>query len=398
MSEQHGEAGEVVAYRSYHRWLMGFEATAKPKQNEAIYRQGGVYLITGGLGGVGLVIAEHLAEHYQAKLVLLGRSTPSEAQQQKLAQLQSFGAQVLVKQADVADFEQMAEVVAQAHQQFGQINGVIHAAGSGATSLISSTDAAFVEQMFAAKVVGTQHLLALFNGQPLDFMVLCSSLASIAGGLSKAAYASANAYLDGIAQQYAQRLAQTGGYPILAVNWDSWREVGMAGDMDMPDGVGIAPQQGVEVMARILSAPILPQVAVSTLDLPARLEATKGNLLDAELTMADATPRSGGYERPELSTPYVAPEDDLQVGIAQVWSAMLGIEQIGIHDNLFELGGDSLMGVQIMSQLSNKFEVTLSPASFFKEPTILGLARVIEAILIQELQQELAEELAEGAK
>ncbi|MCF7515587.1 SDR family NAD(P)-dependent oxidoreductase [Pseudoalteromonas sp. L23] len=398
LSEQHGEAGEVVAYRSYHRWLMGFEATAKPKQNEAIYRQGGVYLITGGLGGVGLVMAEHLAEHYQAKLVLLGRSTPSEAQQQKLAQLQSFGAQVLVKQADVADFEQMAEVVAQAHQQFGQINGVIHAAGSGATSLISSTDAAFIEQMFAAKVVGTQHLLALFNEQPLDFMVLCSSLASIAGGLSKAAYASANAYLDGIAQQYAQQSVQTGGYPILAVNWDSWREVGMAGDMDMPDGVGIAPQQGVEVMARILSAPILPQVAVSTLDLPARLEATKGNLLDAELTMADATPRSGGYERPELSTPYVAPEDDLQVGIAQVWSAMLGIEQIGIHDNLFELGGDSLMGVQIMSQLSNKFEVTLSPASFFKEPTILGLAQVIEAILIQELQQELAEELAEGAK
>ncbi|MEJ6475012.1 SDR family NAD(P)-dependent oxidoreductase [Pseudoalteromonas piscicida] len=397
LAEQHAEAGEVVAYRSYHRWVMDFEVTPKPKQQEAVYRQGGVYLITGGLGGVGLVMAEHLAEHYQAKLILLGRSTPSETQLQKLAQLESFGAQVLVKQADVANFEQMAEVVAQAHQQFGQINGVIHAAGSGATSLISSTGSDFVEQMFAAKVVGTQHLLSLFSEQPLDFMVLCSSLASIAGGLSKAAYAAANAYLDGTAQQYAQRFAQTGGYPVLAVNWDSWREVGMAGDMDMPDGVGIAPQQGIEIMERILSAPVLPQVAVSTLDLPARLEATKGNLLDADLAVAEAKPRHVGYERPELSTPYVAPEDDLQTGIEEVWRAMLGIEQIGIHDNLFELGGDSLMGVQMMSQLSNKFSVTLSPASFFKDPTILGVARVIEETLMQELRQELIEELAEGA-
>ncbi|MBE0457051.1 type I polyketide synthase [Pseudoalteromonas prydzensis] len=390
VTEQQNNDGDLVAYRDRNRWTLEYLATPMPLQSKTVYRQGGVYLITGGLGGVGLVMAEHLAKNFQAKLVLIGRKLLSAEQQAKLTSLEAHGAKIFVKQVDVACASQMTVLLNEIEMKFGQVHGVIHAAGNGDTRLISSTDDAFVQSMFAAKVQGTQLLLSLFGKQNLDFMVLCSSLASIAGGLSKAAYASANAFLDAAAQHFAQLHP----FPVISVNWDSWREVGMAADMVMPDGVGITPKQGVELMTRILSMPELCQLVVSTLDLEARLLATKGNMLNVDLAMESNTATTkNGYERPELSTPFIAPEDDLQIGIAEVWSHLLGIEQIGIHDNLFELGGDSLLGVQIMSQLSSKFVVELSPASFFKEPTILGLANVIEQVLLQEL----AEDITQGA-
>lgn len=374
----------VFAYRDHNRWQLTYEALSKPVQNKAVYRQKGVYLITGGLGGVGSVFAEHLASTVQAKLVLLGRTPPTEQQQAWLTTLEEMGAEVITSQVDVADEKQIQQVITEALAKFGEINGVIHAAGNGNTNLISATDSNFVDEMFATKVIGTELLLASLENQPLDFMVLCSSLASIAGGLAKAAYAAANAYLDGIAQLYAQK----NNFPVIAVNWDSWREIGMAADMDMPDNVGITPTQGLDVMQRILSAPVIPQILVSTVDLHVRIQATKGNMLDADLVMPTAEPVSGGYDRPDLSTPYIAPEDELQLGIADIWTGMLGIKNIGIHDNLFELGGDSLMGVQMLSKVRTEYAVNLPPASFFKDPTILGLAQLVTTLLIQELEQE----------
>ena len=146
-------------------------------------------------------------------------------------------------------------------------------------------------------------------------------------------------------------------------------------------------------MRRILSAPIAPQVIVSTTDLAARLEASKGNMLELDLDILPAEPRASGYARPELSTPYLAPQDQLQQQIAEIWSAMLGIEQIGIHDNLFELGGDSLLGVQMLSKVRTDFEVELPPAAFFKEPTILALSELVTSVMIQALEhQVMAEE------
>ncbi len=386
-----GEASQeydVIAYRNHNRWALNYQPSNKPNV-QPLYREQGTYLITGGLGGVGSVMAEHLAQTMQAKLVLLGRSAPTLEQQAWLQKLEDAGAQVIVKQIDIADEAQVQQLAEQVTAQFGAVNGIIHAAGNGATNVISNSDQQFVNEMLAAKVQGTDLLLNTFGQQPLDFVVLCSSLASIAGGLAKAVYASANAYLDSVAQIYAQQAS----YPVIAINWDSWRTVGMAADMEMPEGVGIEPAQGVEVMQRILSAPIAPQVIVSTTDLAARLEASKSNMLELDLDILPAEPRASGYARPELATPYVAPQDQLQQQIAEIWSAMLGIEQIGIHDNLFELGGDSLLGVQMLSKVRTDFEVELPPAAFFKEPTILALSELVTALMIQALEhQVIAEE------
>jgi acyl transferase domain-containing protein/acyl carrier protein len=406
---QADSVASVVAYRGPHRWVQIFEPiqSSAPIQNcfKNCLKQGGVYFITGGLGGIGLTLAEHLAKTRQAKLVLLGRSefpsrenwptllaTMGEADTTRrkieaVMRLEALGADVLVLQADVAIQAELEMAVAQAHRRFDAIHGVIHAAGEVGSGLISAKTEAMVAQVFAPKVQGTRALQAIFKDEPLDFMFLCSSLATIAGGLSKVDYCSANAYLDAIAHAAHRESA----FPVISVNWDSWREVGMAADVAMPAGVGISPQEGVEVFERILNGVRRPQVIISTLDLNTRLSQTQEDLVAQPLAFVapwkeGEQVEQGGYPRPALQTIFAAPDSELEKGIAEIWRSLLGMDAVGINDNLFELGGDSLLGIQLLSRVRARFAVELHPAEFFRSPTIGGLAALVEAKLIDEIE------------
>ena len=182
---------------------------------------------------------------------------------EKIMHLETLGAEVLVLQADVAIQAELKAAVAQVRQRFGAIHGVIHAAGEVGSGLISAKTEAMVAQIFSPKVQGMRALQAVFKDEALDFMLLCSSLAAIAGGLSKVDYCAANAYLDAAARAAYREPT----FPMISVNWDGWREVGMAANMALPAGVGIAPHQGVEAFERILNGVMRPQVIVSTVDL-----------------------------------------------------------------------------------------------------------------------------------
>jgi acyl carrier protein len=352
------------------------------------------------LGGVGLTLAEYLAKTRKAKLVLLGRSpipsreqwsslladtrsvdSTSRGKIEKILQLEALGAEVLVVQADVAITSELEGAVAQARKCFGTIHGVIHAAGEVGSGLISAKTEAMVARIFSPKVQGTRALQAVFKDEGLDFMLLCSSLAAIAGGLSKVDYCAANAYLDAIARAASHESA----FPIISVNWDGWREVGMAANMAMPTGVGIAPQEGAEVFERIVSGVIRPQIIVSTLELNGRLTQSQDDLVAQPLTFAVAE-KQGRYPRPALQTVLKLPESDLEKAIAEVWQTLLGMDAIGIDDNLFELGGDSLLGIQLLSRVRAGFAVDLHPADFFRSPTIAGLAALVETKLIDEIE------------
>ena len=235
---------QVIAYRGNHRLVQTFEpvplesATASTPR----LREGGVYLITGGLGGIGLVLAEHLARTVRAKLVLTGRSAlpardewtewlanHSESDQtshkvRKLQELETLGAEVLVLRADVADLVQMQAAIAQALKRFGEINGVIHAAGVPGGGVIQRKTPEEAERILAPKVKGTLVLDAILKDMSLDFFVLCSSLVSIQGIFGQVDYAAANAFLDAFAHDKTSR----DGTFTLSINWDTWQEVGMA--------------------------------------------------------------------------------------------------------------------------------------------------------------------------
>jgi acyl carrier protein len=226
-----------------------------------------------------------------------------------------------------------------------------------------------------------QALQAIFNHNSLDFMLLCSSLASIADGLSEIDYCAANAYLDAS----AHAAYRESGFPVIAVNWDRWRDVGMAAGMNMPDGMGIAPKDGVEAFERIINGPNIPQVIVSTIDLTSRLSQMPDDLM-ARSSLHTVPVKEKKFSRPALQTIFKSPESELEISIAEIWQNLLGMESIGIDDNLFELGGDSLLGIQLLSRVRTGFAVELHPVDFFREPTIAALAAIVETKLLDEIE------------
>ncbi|HIV69874.1 MAG TPA: SDR family NAD(P)-dependent oxidoreductase [Candidatus Aquabacterium excrementipullorum] len=403
-------AQALVALRGPRRWVESYQPLRLDTVQSERLRADAVVLITGGLGGVGLSVARHLAAHGPARLALLGRnampardqwdalladSAPAaagddalRARQAVIARevraLEAQGAQVLLLHGDVAIETELRAAWQATQARFGAVHGVVHAAGDPGGGLIAQVLAEQVERTWAAKVEGARTLLALAAEQPrpLDFIVLCSSMATIAGGLGKAAYAAANAWLD----VAARRATGQPGTPVWSINWDSWRDVGMAGHMAMPEGVGIAPDEGARALVRIVQGPRVAQVVVSTVDLAARLDPRRNDLL-SQPGLADAAPRAAGHARPALDTPFVAPEGELETHLASIWQTLLGIDAIGIDDNLFELGGDSLLGIQLLSRVKAAYAVDLRPADFFKKPTVAELAALVESRLLDEIER-----------
>ncbi|MFH0133435.1 SDR family NAD(P)-dependent oxidoreductase [Variovorax sp. VaC1] len=396
----------VVAYRGPHRWTKHYEPVPAQTTSTQRLRQGGVYLITGGLGGVGLAMARHLSKHWQAKLVLMGRTPlPARADWERLASaadqpaslrrrlqqlidLEADGAQVLAVAADVTDPAQLRTALAEVHARFGPVNGVVHAVVQPDRGMIAQRTQALVEAAFAPKVAGTIALLDALRAEPLDFVLFCSSVASLIGGLGRSDYAAANAYLDAFAHAHRRHSA----LPVFSVNWDAWRDVGVAVDMDMPEGVGLDERTGVLAFERIVNGPDLPQTVVSITPLAPRLRPLEG-LLDA-LDDDAATPAAenrASHSRPVLPTAYRAPEGDLEEGLAELWREALGIAPVGVDDNLFELGGDSLLAIRLLARVRKAFGVELHPAVFFKAPTIAELAVLVEMRLIEEIEREAAE-------
>ena len=234
----------VVAYRGNQRWVQTYDPIrlSDDAQGAVPLREGGVYLITGGMGGIGLVLAEHLARNARAKLVLITRSAfPAREEWQeyldspdgqsevgsrilKVMALEEMGAEVLVFSADVANPKEMQEVIRKTREQFGSIQGVIHSAGVPAGGLIQLKTREMVSSIFAPKVRGAFILDSLLSGEKLDFFLLFSSLSSIIGGVGQVDYCAANAFLDAFAQSRSHRDDAL----TVAVGWDAWAEVGMA--------------------------------------------------------------------------------------------------------------------------------------------------------------------------
>ncbi|HEX5884729.1 MAG TPA: type I polyketide synthase, partial [Pyrinomonadaceae bacterium] len=233
----------VIAYRGRHRWVQDFEQIRLDAVDEMVgkLRDRGVYLITGGMGGMGLEFAEYLATAARARLVLIGR-TPLPAREEwdewlashdesdevsqrmlKVRAIEDTGGEVLVIAGDVTDEEQMKRAVAQARRRFGEINGVIHAAGVPGGGIIQIKTPAMAANVLAPKVAGTRVLDRVLRDAHLDFFVTCSSRSSILGGFGNVDYCAANAYLDA----FAHYKRATDGGTTISIDWDAWQSVGM---------------------------------------------------------------------------------------------------------------------------------------------------------------------------
>jgi len=396
-----------VAYRGATRWIQTYQPARleAPGTGTTTLRQQGVYLITGGLGGVGLVLAKHLAQTVQARLVLLGRSglparqtwsqwleshEAGESTSHKIERIQALetlGAEVLVVQADVADSAQMQAALNQTYERFGALHGVIHAAGI-------SNDAAFraiqdigrreCEWHFQPKVYGTYALEQALEGRELDFCVVFSSLSSVLGGLGFVGYTAANIFLDAFVSRHNQAAA----IPWISVNWDSWL---VKEDAHGTLGATIAaftmmPEEGVEAFGRVLASGAT-HIINSTGDLQARIQQWVRLEVLQESNETERPAMSSGTARPNLPNVYVAPSGEYEQKIAGIWQQVLGIEQVGLYDNFFDLGGHSLIGTQLISRLRHAFQINLPLTTLFEAPTVAELALAIKIMLIEEIDK-----------
>jgi acyl transferase domain-containing protein/acyl carrier protein len=411
----------VVAYRGTQRWVQAFEAVRLEKPADAAIRlrHEGVYLITGGLGGVGLVLAKYLAQAARAKLVLIGRSAFPErarweewlgshdvddATSRKIRDLQTIeacGGQVLVFSADVANQHQMKGAIRLAYECFGHIHGVIHAAGVAGGGIMQLKTPEMAARVLAPKVQGTIVLNELFQGRDLDFLILCSSMASMLGGSGQVDYCGANAFLDAFAHHHNS----ADGRLVVSINWDTWQEVGMAVNTPVPEDLvarrqealkrGILSSEGMDVFGRILGT-ALPQVVVATRDFRSVIESNPVYpplpAVEKPQEVTVATPR---HARPEQGSQYTAPRNKVEETVAEIWQELLGIDQVGSHDNFFNLGGHSLTALQVLSRLRRAFQVELSVRAILETPTVAGLAEVIERTRVVQEDDDLARTLAE---
>jgi phthiocerol/phenolphthiocerol synthesis type-I polyketide synthase E len=385
----------AVAYRGRYRWVQSFDEIARPRPEAATgpgLRPRGVYLVTGGLGKVGLALAEHLARAVQARLVLTGRTGLPDAgpgsdrppsvrvdagaeRIRAVRNLQALGAEVLVVRADAADPDQMRGALAAARQRFGRLHGVIHAAGEMGPGLLrplAETEPESCERQLRPKLRGAEVLDALLGDEPVDFVLLTSSISTVLGGLGFAAYAAANHGMDAFA-----RARHREGKPWVSVCWDGWQlPASSHDDRPRPASLGIAASEGGTVLANLLALPLAPQVLVSTSALGPRLAQWTRPAIAEALPDAEGTTR---HARPELSSVYVPPEDPIERRVAEIWAELLGIDRVGVDDNFFELGGSSLLAVHLMGRLKKEYPVEVSVATLFEAPSVRVLSRVIRS-------------------
>ena len=262
-----------LALRGTHWWWRDFDVVALPasSSSEPRLRTGGVYLITGGLGGIGLALAEHLAERVKNPvLALMGRSpfpeegswdgwlaarTDDDSTSLRIARLSALrdkGARIQICQADVTDIEQTRSVVARLRGEFGGIHGVIHAAGLAGAGVISGKSAADVDRVLGPKVRGTVVLDEACAGESLDFLLLCSSVTSVLGGFGQSDYCAANAFLD----TFAHWKRQQGVTVVTALDWGRWLGIGMASaSTGIPGSHAAGEPTGHPLLRRIASSP-----------------------------------------------------------------------------------------------------------------------------------------------
>jgi hypothetical protein len=393
----------VIAYRANARWARTIDSipTFLMKNVDSTFRKNGVYLIAGGLGALGLAVSRHLAENYQAKLILIGR-TPLPAREkwssfqarsheqmriariiQGIEKIEAAGGHVMVGAADVCNLVRMKELVRDAYEKFGDINGVIHAAGVPGNTPIGLKTPEEADEVLHPKILGLAVLEQIFADRKLDFLALFSSTSALWGRVGQVDYTAANAYLD----SYAIQNWGKAKWPTVSINWDNWREVGMAvdtlrvrpGDEPRQLKIGLSTADGVRAFSHALAAR-QPQVIVRALrpqESPSAVTAEGPRGPEHK-----QKPKPRGYPRPALAEPYQAPATELETYLANLWSELLLTTPIGRNDNFFELGGHSLLGLQLLPRIRDKYKIALEPRELFANPTIAKLAVSIQEKLM----------------
>jgi myxalamid-type polyketide synthase MxaB len=339
------------------------------------------YLITGGLGGLGLKVAERLVAAGARHLVLSGRSEPRPAVGRGIDAMRLAGASVSVVRGDVARAKDVAAMI-EACQALAPLKGIVHAAGIIQDGMLRNQTAAHFKSVMAPKVIGAWQLHQQSRALALDFFICFSSMASLIGSAGQANYAAANAYLDALAHR-----RRANGLPALSINWGPWAEVGMAAAIDV---TGLEVEKfdaasGIDVFTALLqmrqrSAPV--QVGAfkmrwktflqrwAAIDVPIYFSSLVGARRQAE-------PSRDEFINTLRAAPAKAREGLLTAHIHEVLRQVLGLAQSEVIEDVkpwADLGLDSLMMVEVKNRLERSLRVALPVEILMQEVSIQSVA------------------------
>lgn len=356
---------------------------SKKSMITANLKEKGIYLITGGAGGLGLIFAEYLARQYGARLALTGRSPLSDSITSKVDKLKSLGADVIYLMADIAKKSDVQRLIELTKATFGGINGIIHSAGILRDSFINNKTKEDMDAVVSAKIFGTVYLDELTAEEEIDFFVAFSSMAAVSGNIGQGDYAYANHFMDSYMKTRESLVASGGRYgKSLSLNWSIWADGGMKLDEQTAfffrNNLGIKPltkEVGTIAFNRTLSSPLLQCVVVEAER--EKMEIAWGireKSSRSDEKMSEKMPESSADMQSDGSLEELA--DLVQDALCQMVTTILKIEpdDIDLDRILLDIGFDSIGLATFANAINAQYQLDITPVLFFEYPSIRAVA------------------------
>lgn len=394
---------EEVVFRGIERWVRDYTQVNIDANQKPVFRDDreNVVVITGGLGLFGLDIADFFASKKNVKLALLSRSIlPDESEWPRLlhefdeqsevgamirrvGRIRESGVIVNSYQCDVGVAESLASAVAKVEQEMGAVTGVVHAAGETVNGILSLKTEESLAESYHAKVYGTINLYRVFEHKHFDFMILCSSMNAIIGGLGQLDNTAANSFID----FYAEKISFESGKRIFSINWG-------AVNIERPLEVNVVKQfenlsrehkknrmtddEVSEVYTRILTHEFGARMVISTIDFGAVWKNW-----NRVASIKELNKEKEAYKNVRMSrlTPEDLPQTPMELFCATLWKDLLGLDEVGLPDNFFEYGGNSLTAVHIMTKLKEIHQLKVHVMELYERPTLGEFSDYVSKLL-----------------
>ncbi|HWF69052.1 MAG TPA: type I polyketide synthase, partial [Mycobacterium sp.] len=387
---------DVIAWREDGRYVERLaRATLDADRRDAVIRADGSYIVTGGLGGLGTVVTRWLVERGAGRIVLNGRSEPSDVQQKALADLAN-DTEIVFVSGDIALPGIAEQLVAAAEETGRPLRGVVHAAGVTGAGLVTALTSEGMQRVWAPKVGGALRLHAATATRELDWWVGFSSMATLLGLPGQLAYATANAWLDAL-----MTWRRASGLPATAINWGQWSDVGMSHALTYSVLDPITPDEGIEALESLVGG-ALARVGVGRLRLDRAFATTPEfrelnyfeNVVSEfdkafDVSNVDQRPVAADGDRAQVSVPdwsQLSAEDrlsELEARLRTILARELRMSASAINtDQPFpELGLDSMMAMTVLRETQKLVGIDLSANMLFNQPTISSLATYVAGLL-----------------
>ena len=343
------------------------------RNGKAGFKTHGIYLISGGFGKLGLIVARFLAKEYQAKLCLTGRSPLDAEKVSQIKALEALGGEVLFVQGDVSALNDAAVIIEGAKERFGGINGVIHCAGMTKDAYLKNKSKTDMEQVIIPKVQGTINLDLLTKDEPLDFIILFSSTAAVTGNLGQADYAYGNCFMDyfSVLRNELSRKGLRYG-KALSINWPLWKEGGIQVDRTTKD---LFDTMGIKSLETTYGIKALPDSLKSGED---QLVVLQGDTQKLHILLGIKEENRNKEDRKDFKADSIHKVEVLEEIHQDVKNAVKEIlrikdKDIFLEKDMNEYGFNSLTFTELANKINKLYSLQINPSIFFEYATLGAL-------------------------